>query len=114
MKIYRAILLLGLLWSSLAVAEMNPDFDTEFPSESIGIDILAYPELDVVPGYPVYYAPRLDFNYFFYDGLYWLYQDDTWYTGSWYDGPWWMVGIHPAHPCTLLQSASRLFWRVDA
>ena len=91
MKIYRAILLLGLLWSSLAVAEMNPDFDTEFPSESIGIDILAYPELDVVPGYPVYYAPRLDFNYFFYDGLYWLYQDDTWYTGSWYDGPWWMV-----------------------
>jgi hypothetical protein len=47
-----------------------------------------YPTLVQVPGYPVYYAPDLPSNYFFYDGLYWLYQGDDWYASSWYNGPW--------------------------
>jgi hypothetical protein len=45
-----------------------------------------------VPGYPVYYAPRASSNYFFYDGLYWVYADDNWYESSWYNGPWELVG----------------------
>jgi hypothetical protein len=44
-----------------------------------------------VPGFPVYYAPRLDVNFFFYDGLYWVYQDDNWYASFWYNGPWDLV-----------------------
>lgn len=55
---------------------------------SIGISVGAYPDLVAVPGYPVYYAPRLDSNLFFYDGLYWVYAQDSWYASSWYDGPW--------------------------
>lgn len=55
---------------------------------SIGITLRAYPDLVAVPGYPVYYAPQLDSNFFFYDGLYWVYAQDSWYAGSWYDGPW--------------------------
>jgi hypothetical protein len=55
---------------------------------SIGINLGAYPDLVAVPGYPVYYAPRLDSNLFFYDGLYWVYAQDSWYASSWYDGPW--------------------------
>jgi hypothetical protein len=39
-------------------------------------------------GSPVYYAPRLDGNFFFYDGLFWAYQGDHWYASSWYNGPW--------------------------
>ena len=58
---------------------------------SIGINIPIFPELVVVPGYPVYYAPRLPVNYFFYDGLYWVFEDDNWYASSWYNGPWWVV-----------------------
>ena len=58
---------------------------------SIGINFPAYPELIIVPGYPVYYAPQLEANLFFYDGLYWVYQDDNWYASSWYNGPWWIV-----------------------
>ncbi|MBC8021882.1 MAG: hypothetical protein H7Y14_02110, partial [Burkholderiales bacterium] len=27
-------------------------------------------------------------NYFFYDGLYWVYDNDNWYASSWYNGPW--------------------------
>lgn len=55
---------------------------------SIQINLGQYPDFEPVPGYPVYYAPRLDSNYFFYDGLYWVYQDDYWYASDWYNGPW--------------------------
>ncbi len=55
---------------------------------SIGINLGFFPELVPVPGYPVYYGPGIDANYFFYDGLYWVYVGDRWYSSSWYDGPW--------------------------
>lgn len=58
---------------------------------SIGIHLSLFPELIRVPGYPVYYAPRLDSNFFFYDGMYWVYQRDNWYGSSWYNGPWILV-----------------------
>jgi len=41
-----------------------------------------------VPGYPVYYAPDAPGNYFYYDGLYWVFHGDDWYASSWYNGPW--------------------------
>src|SRR5665213_855666 len=55
---------------------------------SIGINMPTYPDLVQVPGYPVYYDPQADSNYFFYDGLYWVYDGDTWYDSTWYNGPW--------------------------
>lgn len=58
---------------------------------NIGINISLFPELVQVPGYPVYYAPRHDANYFFYDGLYWVLVDDVWYSSDWYNGPWYRV-----------------------
>ena len=61
------------------------------PSVSIGFNQYYYPELVAVPGYPVYYAPGADSNFFFYDGLYWVYERDNWYASSWYNGPWSMV-----------------------
>ena len=61
------------------------------PGVSIGINLPVYPELVPVPGYPVYYAPQVSSNYFFYDGMYWVYQRDNWYASSWYNGPWMLV-----------------------
>ena len=61
------------------------------PGVSIGINMPVYPTLVLVPGYPVYYAPQLNSNYFFYDGMYWVYQGDNWYASSWYNGPWVLV-----------------------
>ena len=58
---------------------------------SIGINLPAYPRLVPVPGYPVYYAPSVDSNYFFYDGLYWVFDGDNWYESRWYNGPWSLV-----------------------
>jgi hypothetical protein len=63
----------------------------EVPAADIGVSVSAYPDLVQVPGYPVYYAPRMSSNYFFYDGMYWVYQRDNWYASSWYNGPWGMV-----------------------
>jgi hypothetical protein len=60
-------------------------------SVSIGINVPAYPQLVPVPGYPVYYAPSLATNYFFYDGLYWVFIDGNWYDSAWYNGPWQLV-----------------------
>ena len=57
-------------------------------SVDIGVNVPAYPQLVRVPGYPVYYAPGLRANFFFYDGLYWVLVGDDWYLGSWYNGPW--------------------------
>ena len=60
-------------------------------SVNIGINVPAYPVLQRVPGYPVYYAPRLHANYFFYDGMYWVFDGRDWWTSAWYDGPWQLV-----------------------
>ena len=62
-----------------------------FPGVSIGINLPVYPEFVQVPGYPVYYAPRVSSNFFFYDGMYWVYEGDNWYASSWYNGPWGLV-----------------------
>src|SRR5258706_346573 len=58
---------------------------------SVSINIGAYPNFMIVPGYPVYYAPDVGANFFFYDGYYWVYQDDNWYSSTWYNGPWGFV-----------------------
>jgi len=64
---------------------------TAHVSVNIGINLPVYPQLVQVPAYPVYYAPQLSANYFFYDGMYWVYQGDRWYASSWYNGPWALV-----------------------
>ena len=61
------------------------------PNISIGINVPTYPTMTVIPGYPVYYAPQVDANYFFYDGLYWVFANDNWYSSYWYNGPWTLV-----------------------
>ena len=63
-----------------------PSYDV--PAETVGVAVSSYPELVQVPGYPVYYAPGMNSNYFFYDGMFWLYQGDQWYASSWFNGPW--------------------------
>jgi hypothetical protein len=85
------IISLSLLCGAVlsAAAQINAGIGP--PSVSIGINFPVYPQFQQVPGYPVYYAPQVDSNYFFYDGMYWVYQQDNWYASSWYNGPWALV-----------------------
>ena len=84
LKILGIFLMIGL--AAPAVAQVSIGFGV--PGLSIGVNLGGYPDLERVPGYPVYYAPRADSNVFFYDGAYWAYARDDWYVSSWYDGPW--------------------------
>ena len=118
---YGLIVLLVLLCSvTSAVAQVS--IGIGLPSVNIGINLPVFPELVVVPGYPVYYAPRLDVNFFFYDGLFWVYQGDYWYASYWYNGPWTLVAPEVV-PVYILRVPVRYYrhppvyfraWRADA
>jgi hypothetical protein len=77
----------GLLLAALP-AQAQISFGVSLPGVQIGINVPVYPRLVRVPGYPVYYDPQADNNYFFYEGQYWVFRDDTWFASSWYNGPW--------------------------
>lgn len=81
-KTRNVILVLGVLMSPLASAATQVSIGVGLPQVSIGINLPAYPRLVRVPNYPVYYAPQLEANFFFYDGMYWVYQEDDWYASS--------------------------------
>ena len=82
-----------VLWAllSLAPAMAQVSVGISTPHVSIGINVPVYPQLARVPGYPVYYAPQLRANFFFYDGMYWVFEGDNWYASYWYNGPWSLV-----------------------
>jgi len=84
------LLVLPLLLGQVpaAQAQVSVGIGIYMPGVSIGINLPAFPDLRRVPGYPVYYAPDAPGNYFYYDGLYWVFQGDDWYSSSWYNGPW--------------------------
>ena len=89
---YRFVVILMVLGTmTSAMAQVSVGIGFSMPGVSIGINLPTYPDLVRVPGYPVYYAPQIDSNYFFYDGMYWVYQSDNWYASSWYNGPWGLV-----------------------
>lgn len=113
-------MLLGPMAS--AMAQVSVGIGIALPGVSIGINLPAYPAFVRIPGYPVYYAPRLQVNFFFFDGLYWVYQSDNWYASSWYNGPWGMVAPE-AVPLFILRIPVRYYrnpppyfrgWRPDA
>lgn len=80
-----------LLSLPAAKADVRLGAVIDTPEVSIGISVSDYPRLVRIPGYPVYYDPHVELNYFFYDGLYWVFHDDGWYASEWYDGPWRVV-----------------------
>ncbi|OGU13630.1 MAG: hypothetical protein A2076_08775 [Geobacteraceae bacterium GWC2_53_11] len=90
-KLRYGLFVLMILLCPVTYAKAQVSIGIGLPNLSIGINLPVFPELAPVPGYPVYYAPQVNGNYFFYDGMYWVYQDDNWYASSWYNGPWGFV-----------------------
>lgn len=83
---YLLILLISFLGVVTSSCVSSPRHD--HVSVSVGINVPVFPRLVLVPGHPVYYDPAISLNYFFYDGLYWVFVSDRWYASSWYNGPW--------------------------
>ena len=115
------LIAMSILTAPLA-AQAQFSLDIGFPGVNIGINMPAYPQLVLVPGSPVYYAPRASANFFFYDDLYWVYRSDNWYSSSWYNGPW--QSVEPDYvPLFVLRVPVRYYrqppayfrsWRADA
>lgn len=116
------IMMLSMLVLSVTSAMAQVSIGIGLPGVSIGINLPVYPEFTQVPGYPVYYAPRVNSNFFFYDGMYWVYHSDNWYASSWYNGPWGLVDRYyvPLYvlriPVRYYRSPPEYFrgWRTDA
>jgi hypothetical protein len=118
----RKLLLGVVILCSITSAGAQLSVGIGLPGVSIGINLPVYPQLVPVPGYPVYYAPQVNSNYFFYDGMYWVYQRDNWYASSWYNGPWGLVAPEVV-PLFVLRVPVRYYrqppvyfrgWRSDA
>ncbi|MFN7724426.1 MAG: hypothetical protein ACK5QH_05090 [Rubrivivax sp.] len=75
-----------------ARAQVTLELGLSRPGVHIGLVLARQPTLQRIPGYPVYYAPEAEGNYFYYDGVYWVLQDEDWYASTWYNGPWHAVG----------------------
>ncbi len=118
----RWAIVLSMALGAASQAQTQISIGVSVPGVSIGINRPAYPQFEQVSGYPVYYVPESQNNYFFYDGLYWVYQRDNWYSGSWYDGPWYAV-VPQRVPLYVLRIPVRYYrdpppdfrsWRPDA
>jgi hypothetical protein len=86
-----SLLLFLLLAVPLGATEAQLSIQIGTPSLSIQMRQQHYPTLVAVPGYPVYYDPNANGNYFFYDGMYWVFEGDNWYASDWFNGPWALV-----------------------
>ncbi len=82
------VMSLWLAAAGPALSQLQVGIGISAPGVSIGINLPSYPRMIRVPDYPVYYAPEVQANFFFYDGLYWVLEEDNWYASSWYNGPW--------------------------
>lgn len=71
------------------------------------------PEMLPIPDSPVYYAPQVDANFFYYDGFFWSFADDRWYASPAYNGPW--VYVDPVYvPTYVLWVPIRYYRRAPA
>src|SRR5664279_206187 len=84
----RILIILMMAMGPALAARAQVNIDVNMPGINIGINMNDYPDMVPMPGYPVYYEPQVNWNYFFYDGVYWVYQNDNWYASTWYNGPW--------------------------
>ena len=81
----------AMLWSGVAAAGADVKIDI-----GIGVPPIVLttpPSLVVVPGTPVYYAPDVSANVFFYKGRYYTVANGVWSMAPAYGGPWAVIQI---------------------
>jgi hypothetical protein len=103
-----SFVLLCMLSGAVTPAVAQASGAIGLPQVQIRHNVPVYPQFVQVPSNPVYYAPQLNANYFFYDGMYWVYERDNWYASDWYNGPWAIVP--PRHvPAYILRVPVRYY-----
>jgi hypothetical protein len=87
--------------ASAAASDIRIDIGLGIPSVRPPVVITAPPQLIVVPGTSVYYAPEMPANYFFYKGRYYTVVNGVWSTAPVYNGPWAVIQIGQVPPPVL-------------
>jgi hypothetical protein len=80
-----------ILWSGASAA--GPDVKIDIGIGVPPIVLTTPPSLVVVPGTPVYYAPDVSANLFFYKGRYYTVANNIWSMAPAYGGPWAVIQI---------------------
>jgi hypothetical protein len=94
-----SLLVLGAVaigpWSAAAVAgqDVSINIGIGTPPVLAPVMVTRPPQLVVVPGSSVYYAPTLPVNYFFYAGQYYTFAKGQWFVASAYNGPWVVLAV---------------------
>ena len=87
-------MLCAMLMHRPAAADVNVGINIGTPPPP-PVVVTAPPRLVVVPQSPVYYAPEVPDNFFYYDGLYYTVHDGSWFHASASRGPWVYVAQPP-------------------
>ena len=85
----------ALLWSgaSAVAQDVKINIGLGMPSVAPPVVITTPPQLVVVPGTLVYYAPGVPVNFFFYKGRYYTMVNGVWSMAPSYSGPWAVIQI---------------------
>jgi len=86
----------GIIFVSAASAtasDIKIDIGLGIPPIRPPIVLTTPPQLVVVPGTSVYYAPEMPTNYFFYKGRYYTAVNNIWSMAPAYNGPWAVIQI---------------------
>src|SRR5437764_13812028 len=78
----------GLLAAPARGADVHIGINIGVPPPPPPIVVETPPPLVVVPRTPVYYAPGVPYNFFYYDGLYYVFHAGYWFSATTSRGPW--------------------------
>ena len=84
-----ALLVIALAWPSAGgAADVRVGVNVGVPLPPPPIVVAGPPQLVVVPGSPVFYAPSLSVNFFAYGGRYYTFHEGAWFWARSHRGPW--------------------------
>jgi hypothetical protein len=79
----------GLLHVAPAhAADVSVGVNIGIPVPPPPVVIATPPQVVIVPGSPVYYAPSVGFNLFVYHGRYYRFHEGHWFIATAHGGPW--------------------------
>jgi len=85
---------LGLVFPALVTAQVNIDINIGTPSlPPPPVVLVSPPRLVVIPQTPVFYAPDVPYNYFFYGKKYYVFHEGAWFAARSHQGPWQFIAV---------------------
>jgi hypothetical protein len=87
-----ALVTLGVLSAGVAGAD-NVSIGIQIGTPPPPIVVHAPPQIVVIPGTSVYYAPAVEANFFFHSGRYYTYHEGAWFHAKTHNGPWSFVAL---------------------